>query len=124
MAIIGATVYALEIPNFYDWLEKRTALYSEPKKWLSKTLWATVYFNPLWIARHMLFIQLLTGKWQDLSWNIMSIAFWSFLFSLPVTFLGNYLIQNKFSLKWRFVASSVFSGIMAVYYALSEVFNF
>ena len=124
MAIIGGTVYAFEIPNFYAWLEKRTENYPNPKKWLSKTLWATVYFNPLWIARHMLFILLLNLNFQGISWGIITIAFWSFLWSLPVTFLGNYLIQNQFSLKYRFIASSVFSGIMAVYYALSSLMGF
>lgn len=124
MIIIGGTVYAFEIPNFFAWLEKRTANYTDTKKWIAKTNWATLYFSPLWVARHMIFIQILVGKWSDLSWNILIVAFWSFLFSLPVTYIGNYLIQNKISMKYRFIGSSIFSGIMAVYYALSDVFGF
>jgi len=124
MAIIGGTVYAFEIPNFYAWLDKRTAYYSDTKKWIAKTNWAMLYFSPLWIARHMIFILILQGKWMDIHWNILLIGFWSFLFSLPVTYLCNYLIQNKISVKHRFIGSSIFSGIMAVYYALSEAIGF
>jgi hypothetical protein len=36
--------------------------------------------------------------------------------------VANYVIQNKISLQWRFLASAIFSGLMAVYYALSELF--
>ena len=39
------------------------------------------------------------------------------LVALPV----NYLIQNYMPLTWRFFASSVFSGLLAIYFALSEV---
>lgn len=124
MALIGGTVYAFEIPNFYAWLEKRTEFYADTKKWIAKTLWATVYFNPLWIARHMLFIAVLNLQFSSISWSILTVALASFLWSLPVTFLGNYLIQNKFSLKNRFIASSVFSGLMAIYYALSSKIGF
>ena len=122
MAFIGATVYAFEIPNVYKWIDNRTEAFKNPKKWLSKTLWATVYFNPLWIARHMLFIFIITSAWDKINWGLIAIGFWSFVWSLPITFAGNYVIQNLIKFKYRFLASSVFSGLMAIYYALSEVY--
>jgi hypothetical protein len=36
-----------------------------------------------------------------------------------VSLAANYLIQNRISVSRRFMASAVFSGIMAVSYALS-----
>jgi hypothetical protein len=39
---------------------------------------------------------------------------------MPVALAANYLIQNRLALRWR-VMSAGFSAIMAVYYAMSEV---
>jgi len=44
----------------------------------------------------------------------------SFVANIPISFVANYLIQNKFKLPWRFMASAIFSALMAIYYAMSE----
>ena len=120
MMCIGATFYAFEIPNYFDWIVKKTQFLTGIKATVTKTILAIMYFNPLWIARHLLFIKLFSGEFNTLGFNLLEIAFWSFLVNIPISFTANYIIQNRFKLKWRFLGSAVFSAFMAVYYALSE----
>ena len=117
---IGATVYAFEIPNYFDWIVTKTKHLIGLKASLVKTGLAILYFNPIWIARHLLFIKLFSGKLDAIGWHILEIALWSFLANILISFIANYFIQNRFKLKWRFLASAVFSALMAIYYALSE----
>jgi len=121
MMLLGATVYAFEIPNYFAWIERKTKKITGIKKTLAKTGLAIAYFNPLWIARHILFIKLFSGAFADINLNLLTIGFLSFLVNIPVSFLANFLIQNKVPLDWRFLASAIFSALMAIYYALSEV---
>ena len=79
MVIIGATIYAFEIPNYFDWIVKKTKDLKGLKATLTKTGLAIAYFNPLWIARHLLFIKLFSGQFEAIGWNLLEIAFWSFL---------------------------------------------
>ena len=120
MAFIGATVYAFEIPNYFIWIDKKTKQLTGLKKNLNKTLLAIAYFNPLWIARHLLFIKLFSQNYQAININLINIAFWSFLVNIPISAIANYIIQNKIKLDWRFMSSAIFSGLMAIYYAMSE----
>ena len=120
MVLIGATLYAFEIPNYFNWIVKKTANLSGVKLTLTKTVLAIAFFNPLWIARHLFFIKLFSGNLNDINMNLLEIAFWSFLVNIPISFITNYIIQNKIYLKWRFLASAIFSALMAIYYALSE----
>jgi len=120
MMIIGATVYAFEIPNYFDWIVKKTKHLIGLQASLVKTALAILYFNPIWIARHLLFIKLFSGQLDAIGWHIFEIALWSFLANILISFIANYIIQNRFKLKWRFLASAVFSALMAIYYALSE----
>jgi hypothetical protein len=120
MMFVGATVYAFEIPNYFDWIVKKTKHLIGLKANLVKTGLAILYFNPIWIARHLLFIKLFSGKLDAIGWHILEIALWSFLANILISFIANYFIQNRFKLKWRFLASAVFSALMAIYYALSE----
>jgi len=120
MILVGATIYAFEIPNYFDWIVKKTERLKGLKATLSKTGLAIAYFNPLWIARHLLFIKLFSGQLEAIGWNILVIAFWSFLANILISFIANFIIQNKIHLKWRFLASAIFSALMAIYYALSE----
>jgi len=121
MMAIAATLYALEIPNYFAWIEKKTKDLKRVKKTLVKTLLAILYFNPLWIARHLLFIKLFSGDFHQINLNLLEIACLSFLVNIPISFIANFLIQNKVKLHWRFFASAIFSALMAIYYALSEV---
>jgi len=121
MMLLGGTLYAFEIPNYFAWIERKTKNISGIKKTLAKTGLAIAYFNPLWIARHIFFIKLFSSAYGDINSNLLVIGFLSFLVNIPVSFLANFLIQNKVPLDWRFLASAIFSALMAIYYALSEV---
>jgi hypothetical protein len=124
MVLVGATIYAFEIPNYFAWIDKKTISLNGIKKTLAKTCLAIIYFNPLWIFRHLAFIKLFSGNYELINSNLLLIAFWSFLANIPISFIANYMIQNKIKLDWRFLASAIFSAIMAIYYALSEtIFN-
>lgn len=120
MMLIGATFYAFEIPNYFDWIVRKSEHLRGIKATLAKTGLAMLYFNPLWIARHLLFINLFSGQFEDIGWNLLEIAVLSFLANILISFMANYIIQNRFKMKWRFLGSAIFSAIMAIYYALSE----
>ncbi|MCP4502116.1 MAG: hypothetical protein GY822_19330 [Deltaproteobacteria bacterium] len=117
--IVGATLYAFEVPNWFRWIDEKTANMEGLKASLAKTGLAIAYFNPLWIARHLFFILLFSGKVHDVTADLFRIAALSFVVNIPVSICANYLIQNVVKLKWRFLASALFSGIMAVYFAMS-----
>jgi hypothetical protein len=119
MILVGATVYAFEIPNYFDWIDNKTADIKGAKKWISKTLLAILYFNPLWIARHLFFIKFFSGQFDDINIGLLRIATLSFLVNIPISFIANAIIQNKIKLSWRFLASAIFSALMAIYYAMS-----
>ena len=118
--LVGSTLYAVEIPAYFNWIERR---FNRSGRWNSfiRALSAQAYFNPLWIARHLAFIRMFSGRWSEIGWGLLAIGLDSFLHALPFALLINYGIQNAIPLQWRFFASSVFSSGMAVYYALSEV---
>jgi hypothetical protein len=120
MMIIGGSIYAFVIPNYFKWISQRCAKYSGYKWKIAKTLYALAYFNPLWIARHLLFIAFLNQS-NNISLSMIQVAFMSFVVNVPIAIAGNYSIQNFVSLPNRFLASAIFSGIMAVYYAYSTV---
>ncbi|MEN8122563.1 MAG: hypothetical protein ABFS35_19630 [Bacteroidota bacterium] len=120
--LIGATFYAFEIPNYFIWIDKKTVKFSGYKKLFYKTALAIMYFNPIWISRHLFFILLASGKFEQISWDLLRIGFLSFVVNIPISFVANFLIQNKIPYEWRFFASAVFSSVMAIYYALSIVF--
>jgi len=90
------------------------------KKALIRTVLATVYFNPIWIFRHLAFVKLFTGDYTQINSSLFSVACWSFLINIPISFVANHLILNKIKPGWRFSASAIFSGLMAIYYAMSE----
>ena len=120
MLLLGGTLLAWEIPNYFDFIQqhfKSTSFKSAIRRMLA----ASLYFNPLWIARHLCFIKIFSGQWQLISADIWGLASHSFIYGLPFSLLANYIIQNFIALKWRFTASSLFSACMVIYYALSEV---
>jgi hypothetical protein len=117
--LVGATVYAFEIPNYFKWLNTRLVNYGSFIDYLKRTLLSMAYFSPLWIARHLFFIKLFSGNFHEISWSLFRIAAVSFMFNLPVSLTANYLIQNKVPFNHRFMASAFFSAVMAVYFALA-----
>jgi hypothetical protein len=119
MMLLGGTLYALEIPAYFAWIARRTAQIQGWKGQLVRAVLAWLYFNPVWIARHLAFAKIFSGAWNQVSWDILPIAAKSFLWSLPISLFGNFIIQNYVPERHRFLASGVFSGLNAVYYALS-----
>ncbi len=120
MMLVGALIYSFEIPNYFAWIDKKTKDLTEVKRILSKTGLAIAYFNPIWIFRHIFFIKVFSGNFADINSSLFVIALYSFVVNIPISFLANYIIQNRIKLNWRFMASAIFSGLMAIYYALSE----
>jgi len=122
MMLVGATVYALEIPNYFRWIDRRSEGMPRGLRFAAaRTGLALLYFNPLWIARHLLFIAFFSGRWHTIGWGLLHTAFLSWLFNVPLSAIGNAVIQVALPFRWRFVGSAIFSGLMAVYYALSGV---
>jgi len=121
IVFIGATVYAFEIPNYFRWIDKTTEGYTGLKLSVWKTTLAILYFNPLWIARHMFFILLFSSRFESITWDLLRVASLSFLVNIPISLIANFLIQNKMPYRWRFFASATFSALMAIYYAVSIV---
>lgn len=119
MIILGGTLYAWEIPNYFQHLARRfnQAGYLNA---LQRTLASGLFFNPLWIARHMLFIQIFAGQWQTISADIFIVASWAFIYGFPFSLLFNYLLQNVISMRWRFLSSSIYSALTVIYYALLD----
>lgn len=119
MLLIGSTLYAFEIPNYFRWLDGRLVKDNTFINSLKRTLFSLAYFSPLWIARHLFFIKLFSGHFHEISWALFQVATISFLVNLPVSFTANYLIQNKVRYKNRFMASAIFSAVMAIYFAMA-----
>ena len=63
----------------------------------------------------------MSGRFDEIGWNLLAVGTTAFLLNMPVALLANYLIQNRLPLRWRVLGSASFSAIMAVYYAMSEV---
>lgn len=121
MMLVGGSLYALEIPAWFRYIDRRTSGMSGLGGSLARTGLALLYFNPLWIARHLLFIQVFSGNWSGIGWGLVRTGLLSFSVNVPFALAANYLIQNRMPLKWRFLASAVFSSLMAIYYAFSQV---
>jgi hypothetical protein len=121
MALLGGTVYAFEVPNYFRWIDRRAPAAPGPAAALRRTVLALLYFNPLWIARHLAWLAVVTGRAAEVGWPLLGTAARSFAANVPLSLLGNYVIQNKVPLRHRFLASALFSALMAVYYAVSAV---
>lgn len=120
LAAVGGIIYAVETPMFFNWLENYSKKFSDKKSKAIKTILTTLFFNPLWIARHFVFIHLFSGNFNHINSDLFHIAWLAFISPLAVTLLANYLIQNKVNLAWRFTVSAIFSALMVIYFALSE----
>ena len=124
IALLGATMYAWEVPKIFAWFDKiRPKDGTFPTKIIRAAL-ATFYFNPIWIARHFLFLNLFEQKFTAINWDLLSLATTAFIGGLIPCFIIDYIIQNHVNLKYRFIASSLLSMCMAIYYAFSKtIFN-
>jgi hypothetical protein len=120
MMILGGTLYAIEIPGYFAWIErsfKKRGIVNA----ITRALIAQAFFNPLWIARHIAFIKCFSGQFAAIQWNLIGMGMDSFVQIVPFSLLVNYAIQNVIPYNWRFLTSAFFSTLMAIYYALTEV---
>lgn len=120
--IIGASLYAFEIQLFFKWVDKFTKRFkkNKRKKRIVKSIIVLLYFNPLWITRHLCLLYIVSGKASTINVYLFKIGLISFLVNIPISVIANYYIQNKIVLKYRFIASALFSGLMAIYYSMSS----
>jgi len=146
IGFIGATVYALEIPIYFRiidrfvcsakyerlfgyFLARRTenANISSLNSF-GRTIFALLFFNPLWIARHFFFISVIDsishetifGNPYTVFCALIPAACKSFAVNIPLSLVGNFIIQNKLNIRHRFTGSAIFSGICAIWYAISK----
>ncbi|WP_428355639.1 hypothetical protein [Methyloprofundus sp.] len=119
MMVLGGTLYAWEIPTYFAHLQRR---FNKPGflNAFQRTVSAGLFFNPLWIARHIVFIKIFAGEWQTISLQILPLATLSFLYCFPFSLVANYLIQNVIIFRWRFFVSSIYSAFTVIYFALVE----
>ena len=142
VALLGRFIYAIEIPKWFGFLaslKKRNPVTiisqtfwekenEQPHlNWLGKTIGATVWFHPIWIARHMLVIELaniVSGKTDFIEFlpEALKLGTMSYIGQFPVAVVVNYIIICKLSEKTRFIWSSVFSGLLAIYYAIGRAY--
>ena len=142
ITLLGGLLYRFEIPRWFLMLDNyrpasKAILLPFTNKsgprtghlnWLGRTLGAMAYFNPLWIARHVFFIYLATHQFQlpdglsTVLIDCLKVGWQSFLANLPISLLGNYLIQEKLPYQYRFAGSAGLSAFMASLYALEYWF--
>lgn len=121
MSLLGTCVYAVEIHHYFRWLARRFPDPASLGQRCGRAVLAWCWFNPLWIARHALFIRLFSGRGEVFDSQLLVIGLTSFLLNMPVALAANYWIQNRLAARWRVLGSAGFSAAMAVYYAMSEV---
>ncbi len=134
LTFLALAFYQWEVPMWFKMLDKFVFLKdkknsdSHKLNWLGRTIGAIIYFNPLWIARHMFFISL--GKvgysglanLNELLLNSLILGGKSFLINLPISFIGNFIVQVKLKLEHRFLGSVILTNIMAICYAIAYRF--
>lgn len=120
MMAVGGLLYGLEVPAYLRWIDRIQPKTGRLPDGVKRAGLAMVYFNPIWIARHILLIKLCSGEWHAIHWGILMVAVWSFLANLPISMLANFTIQNHVAVRYRFMASASFSMAMAIYFAWSE----
>lgn len=144
---VGGVIYRFEIPRWFSFLDRYRFQKSTLKKfpllniflhqeegdspetkfnWLGKTLGAALFFNPLWIARHLFFITLATSGFVGIDLGatlikVLQAGSISFLTNLPIALVGNYVIQEHTSLRYRFMGSAVLTTILNAKYAIEFV---
>jgi hypothetical protein len=146
VGFIGGTVYALEVPLWFRMIEgtfchasdkiRACQMFKEPNQenicyldYKGRTLMAMSYFNPIWIARHMFFLSLLNAISTGIAFtspfriflHLIPVAAKSFLICIPITVIGNYVVQNRIQMKYRLIGSAVLSAICVFWFAISKV---
>lgn len=119
--LLGTTVYAIEIHNYFALVRARVPAPKTSRARWSRAMLAVAWFNPLWIARHQFFLKGFSGSLGVPGTNLIVLGSVSFLVNLPVALVVNYLIQNAVAAPRRVYASAAYSAATAVFYALMEI---
>lgn len=148
IALMGGIIYRFEVPRWFAFLDKIRASEKRAKafpfnlflkqeaeengkhrlNWLGRTAGAMSYFNPLWIARHVFIIYVTTHhlsiemESSKVVMHFVGLGLKSFIVNLPISIIGNYIIQERLPLTYRFAGSATLSGIFAISYALEYWF--
>ena len=142
LTILALVFYQWEIPTWFQFLDSieisnqktttipmfHTVLHQDSKlNWLGRTVGAMIYFNPLWIARHMFFISLSRGNLESVGFNALILSSVilgtkSFLVNLPISILGNFIVQVKLKLEHRFLGSVILTSLLTICYAMAHRF--
>jgi hypothetical protein len=146
IGFIGGTVYALEVPLWFRMIEntfchasdkiRACMMFKQPDNndccyldYKGRTLMAMSYFNPIWIARHMFFLSLLNALSAGIAvispfhefLHLIPVATKSFVICIPITVVGNYIVQNRISMKYRLIGSAVLSAVCVFWFAIAKV---
>lgn len=144
ITLIGSLLYRFEVPAWFSFIDKLRVsdqnqqrfgfLFktgepdNHPLNWLGRTLGSMLYFNPLWIARHIFIIymashhmQLNMGPMEAVGHFILT-GGKAFLTNMPISVIGNYIIQQKLKPEQRFLGSATLSGIFSITYAIEYIF--
>lgn len=121
VGLAGGTLYAWEITRWFRLIARWVPTLDTWRDGVARTLLTLAYFNPIWILRHSALIAI--GVWISagipLDWLDMSVAsVQSFGLTFVLAFTGNWIIQTKLALRWRFIGAAIFSAIMAMVYGL------
>lgn len=126
MTLVGGLLYRFEIPAWFRMLDS-ISINGKNLTWIGRTIGAMFYFNPLWIARHVFFIYLATHQFNlgndmhsaiSIISDCLVVGLKSFLANLPISIVGNLIIQTKLPVQYRFAGSATLSAIFAVSYAI------
>lgn len=142
ITLVGRYIYAIETPKWFGFLATWKTN-TEPKgwvrffwdehlgkyyfNWITKSVGSTFWFHPIWIARHMLVLELaniLTGQTSLLEFlpQALKLGTASFIMQFPVAILVNYIIICRVKPETRFIWASIFSGLLSIYYAVMLVY--
>ena len=122
MLILGATIYTLETVNVFHWIEKTSLKkFSGFSSKIFKTIAIILFFNPIWIFRHYVFIDLFSGNFNNIGSGMLVTASVAYVVNIPFSVVMNYIIQNEIPLKHRFIGASVLSALMVIFFALSKI---
>lgn len=147
VALIGGLLYRYEVPAWFRFIDRirvtrtagplrffaRSGQEPAPLNWVGRMLMSMLYFNPLWIARHLFIIMVVTAPalgagdmhfWGSTLAAALSLGLTSFLTNLPISLIGNYIVQQRLAPHNRFLGSATLSGIMVIKYAIEfRLFN-
>lgn len=122
MMLVGGTIYAWEIPTYFRWIDHRTENMKNQLYYaFTRIFLALMFFNPLWIFRHLVFIAVLNGNFNSINLALFNVAYLSWLVNIPISIIANAIIQLAIPFKWRFFGNAIFSGMMVIYYAMSGI---